>query len=213
MEESIAKTLVEKVFKLINEAKEVKDLDEFKGIKEIPPPILAFYDRTNENYPEINFIFSKEEINTLKRSSPNFNTEEFVNPFIKLFYAMLWKQDDLPKLKHIINGLEGIEKNDTQGMVLYHFGRFLADKSNHFIVDQHVVRAFKAKTDMDEFAKYCQLDSLTNKTHKKYIDEYQTWMRNFRRDLKDETRQHYLFKVDRILMALGKAIKKTKQHE
>lgn len=210
MEESKAKTLVKKVFKLINESKEVKDLDDFKSFNEVPKSILTFYERTNKNYPEINFTFSKEEIDTIKKSFPNFNTEEFDNPFTKLFYAMIWKQDDLPKIKHIINGLNGVDKNDAQGMVLYHFGRFLADKSNNYIVDQHVVRAFKAKTNIDEFDKYRQLDSLTNKTHKKYIDEYQTWMKDFRTDLKGETRQHYLFKVDRILMALGKAIKKTK---
>lgn len=210
MEDNKAKTLVKKVFKLIEESGDANELDIFQNFEEIPPSILRFYEKTNRDYPEINFTFSREEINKLKESFPNFNTEEFDNPFTKLFYAMLWKQDDLPKLKHVIDGLDEVDKNDTQGMVLYHFGRFLSNKSNNYIVDQHVIRAFKVGTNIDKLNKYRQLDSLTNNTHKKYIDEYQVWMQKFRPDLKGETRQHYLFKVDRILMALGKAIKQMK---
>ena len=211
MENNEAKKLVEKIFKLIKESEEDNNLDGFENFEDVPKAILDFYERTNKNYPAITFTFSKEEVALLKDDFPNFNTESFDNPFTKLFYAMLWKQGDLPKLKHIIDGLEDVKKNDLQGMVMYNFGRFLAEKTNHPIIDQHVIRAFKAGTDIDNIEFYRKMDYLENKSHKEYIAEYKDWIRKFRPKLKGEIREEYLFKVDRILMALGKAIKKIEK--
>src|SRR5690554_2235882 len=131
MKNNEAKTLVERVFNLINKSEKANDLADFERLEGIPKTILDFYARTNKNYPAISFKFSRKEIDILKDDFPNFKTKSFDNPHTKLFYAMLWKQGDLPKLKHIINGLDGIEKNDLQGMVLYNFGRFLENKTNH----------------------------------------------------------------------------------
>lgn len=210
MDGNSAKNLVEEVFKLLKESNSINDLDKFEKIELLPDSIISFYHRTNNNYPIIPFTFTKDEIIDLENKLNNLKPETINDPLTKLYYAMLWKQGDLPKLKHIVYGLAEKEKNDMQGIVLHQFGRFLKNKKHHPIVDQHVIRAFKSGTDIINFENYRKINSLEKEIHKTYISEYIDWIRELKPEIKSELREEYLFKVDRILMALGKAIKKTK---
>ena len=71
----------------------------------------------------------------------------------KLLYSIIWKNGDLLKVKHIIQGIleseiENVDNNDKEfvekqdSLVFYQFGKYLTKKNNEPIIDQHVVRAF-----------------------------------------------------------------------
>lgn len=204
--EDNAKLLTRQVFEIIENSKSEKDLDKFDSLN-FSEPIKKFYTRTNRNYPKIQFTFTEDDIKKLKKGFPDFETDKFTDPFVKLFYAMLWKQGDLPKLKHLIEGLENKDKKDCNALVLYNFGRYLSDNENNPIIDQHVIRAFKAGQDIGNFEKHRKINFLEKIEHKEYIDEYRIWLQKLRTKIKKEDWADFLFKLDRILMTLGKAIK------
>jgi hypothetical protein len=55
---------------------------------------------------------------------------------------MVWKNGDLKKLKHIANGIADAKEtsdNYNDAPVFYQFGKYLTDKENHPIIDQHVI--------------------------------------------------------------------------
>ena len=210
MEDNEAKDLLYEIFDLIEKSNTPEELEKFRDIDGWPPTILKFYDRVETNYHLIPFSFTNEEKAILKNNLSKFTPEKFMDPYTKLFYAMLWKQGDLPKLIHIIEGLVGKEKTSNQGMVLHQFGKYLNNKRTQPIIDQHVVRAYKVFKNLDNdslFNEYRRINQLETGKHKTYIAEYVEWIKDMKPKMEGGEREKFLFKVDRILMALGKAIK------
>ena len=96
-------------------------------------------------------------------------------------------------------------------MVFYQFGRYLTKEDGEPIVDQHVLRAFgifKAKGNRKEVDRLRKLSIVTKKDHK-LIEDYRHWLRTA---LTPELRRvdNYAYHVDKVLFALGKAVKKGK---
>lgn len=155
-------------------------------------------------YPRIKFDITPAEIAFLTEKN-EIGMDNLTTPLEKLMYAVLWKQGDLPKVKHIIDGIISIASNDYNepktALVFHQFGRFLADKKEA-IIDQHVLRAFAIyKANTDEKAKRYLENG--EKNPKDIIQKYQTWL-NENRFSSDSDK---MFLIDRLLMVIGKSCK------
>lgn len=134
------------------------------------------------------------------------------DPLAKLLYATLWKNGDLPKIKHIVQGIidcgeEDIGKED--GLVFYQFGKCLTGTDGEPIIDQHVIRAFAIhKHDESETDKYRKFKSIT-KDSIGLIRAYKEWLRTeANQELRSQT--DYAYYIDQLLFALGRMIKSKK---
>ena len=207
---------VKNIFEEILNAKTKKRLKEIENFK-----ILKKYKVDLKKYPEIIFNLQKEDVNELLKGD-TINSKDFQNklktPLEKLFYAMAWKNGDLSKLKHIMDGINDckFDMERKSAFVFYQFGRYLTKTTGEPIVDQHVLRAFiiysllkeeKDGYNLEKILKYSKFETI-RKSHVKWIEEYKKWL------ISDELRNvakinDYVYYIDRILFALGKAIKSS----
>lgn len=172
-----------------------------------------------ETYPKLHFKITAEELKTAdfltddKTFSIDISKLE-LNPLTKLLYAICWKNGDLKKVKHIIQGITSNQtdlddKND--GLVFYQFGKYLSKQSGEPIIDQHVLRAFsllkafKANRS-DDCINQIRSKSIITKKDKELINDYKEWLAT---KLKEELREikDYCYYIDKLLFALGKTIK------
>lgn len=199
--------LVKEIFEKINEAKTINDL---KGIEEYKS--LSKYKMDYKNYPRIEFAITEKEINSL---FPKDNLDELTiipeTPLEKLLYAVIWKNGDLKKIKHIVHGIKNHTNDDDEketGIVFNQFGKYLVDRKSQPIIDQHVLRSFNYWTHIDNPEKAEKITSI-NKTHKQLIKDYKNWIKGLiaNNDLNKMDNPEFLYLLDRILFALGKKIK------
>ena len=215
--------IVRDVFNKIKKAESIGDLikieDDLKDFKKL----------NSQDYPQIAFSLTNEEIEGLKSrgilgldddgylSFKNNISEKIVDPLTKLLYVLAWKNGDLKKIKHIVKGvLEADKGNDDQkeALVFYQFGKYLT-KNGQPIIDQHVIRAFSVykaeeEKEQEEWRGFDgQMGSKDKiKIYKDQISKYIDWLVSG--ELKEELRleKDYTYYIDRILFATGKAIKK-----
>ncbi len=208
-----AKKFTNKIFAQIKEAKTISDLDAILDNKQ------NFSENNRRDilsYPKIEFSIKKKEIQSLikdKTLDNNLNfsaniTKNITDPLTKLLYATAWKNGDLKKIKHIIKGINGNSNKQDKALVFYQFGKYLTKKSGQPIIDQHVIRAFAVyqTTENHRIEKLQKLKTL-NKTHKKLIDDYISWLQG--KDLTEEIKSiaDYSHYIDKLLFATGKTIK------
>jgi len=159
--------------------------------------------RDRKKYPDLDFKIKEDEIDFLKNNGlitneNNLNESlpksEKLTTLEKLFYAVLWKNGDLVKLKHIILGIYG---EDTTRTVFNQFGKYLGNE-NELIIDQHVLRAYI-------FYKTGSIIKDINEGHYKlYLNDYKSWIND-----------NNLFKknkilIDELLFGIGKQMKSKK---
>jgi hypothetical protein len=107
------------------------------------------------DYPSLGVEISEAELGVMRQLFPATgavppNTEQVAiavtDPIAKLLYALIWKNGEANRLPHILRGVEdvhrGIDGYPSDGLVMYQFGRSLADPSEP-IVDRHTMRAFR----------------------------------------------------------------------
>lgn len=170
--------------------------------------IFSKYKMNIDRYHQLNLNITKEQVQAYI-SSGFFRADgsidetklEQESTAIKLLCAFLWKQGDLQKVKYIVQGVTNHEPVPESGMVLYYFGKHLADKK-HPIIDQHVIRAFAMATKKPQINE----DILS----KKDIDNVQSYIHWFQHELHSDIRDNSdcRYMVDQVLYALGKRIKK-----
>jgi len=194
-------------------------LENITSIEAIEPLFGGFEKfRMNDSvYPQIQFKIEKKDIEDLIEKGI-ITKEKLLSKKIegdalsKLLYAVLWKNGDLSKIKHIIEGILGENEEDKDnGLVFYQFGKFLTKEVGEPIIDQHVLRAFgiyKADGDKEKIKKLKKL-SLITKEHKELIKEYKNWLQT---GLKPELRaeENYSYEVDKLLFAVGKSVKSVR---
>ncbi len=172
------------------------------------------YRMDDKVYPRLKFKITKQEIEELKEkgiiTADNLLADlSNADPLTKLLYSVSWKNGDLKKVKHIIEGIvSGQQDEKENGLVFYQFGKYLTKKPGEPIIDQHVLRAFgayKANGDKEKLDSLKRL-SLITKKEKELIDQYKLWLRT---DLTKELRDNdnYSYHVDKVLFAVGKSIK------
>lgn len=207
--------LIEEIFYSIRKSKNILDLE-----KIITNNIVLQKNKLNTNdYPKINFTIKSEEIDYLLKNGlidKEYNLiassiSELKNPLSKLLYATAWKNNDLKKIKHIIEGIkDGNNENKKSALVFYQFGKFLSGNGEP-IIDQHVLRAFsiyysnKSKEPIIEV-----LNTITNK-HKTLIKKYKEWLISDEINTELKLENDYTYHIDKILFAAGKTIKKEKK--
>ncbi|MBK7341726.1 MAG: hypothetical protein IPJ06_00655 [Saprospiraceae bacterium] len=141
------------------------------------------------------------------------NSENFTNkkrtPLERLLYSIIWKQGDLKKIHHIINGIRSnaSEYSDCQGIVFQQFGSHLSNSQEEPIIDQHVIRAFGvAHVDLDEIQGLLKMSTFRKKDLP-LIHQYSNWLRNLNVYIKESNKQSVIRWIDKILFSLGKDIK------
>jgi hypothetical protein len=213
---AMAHALATRVFKEILNARSCKDLLQ---IVESDP--VLYRNRLNrEDYPELRLFISTEEIKALKASGVLTQNGRFhadlsatnMSPLEKLLYAMAWKNGDLSKIAHIVDGVHSagssIPRESGPGQVFHQFGRHLADR-NEPIIDQHVLRGFKLwKTpgaDEKQTNSIRRMSLLDRQSD--WIGAYKLWLKTAA--LTTELRQdsQHVMNIDSVLFALGKTIK------
>jgi hypothetical protein len=201
------------IFSKIEAAKSIEELKAIQNLKEYP--YLKEFDIDERKYPRLDISLTIEEVKSLKKEgllesngsiSLNLAKNNALSPLEKLLFSILWKNTDLGKEKHIIEGVIGRDdKKDS--LVFYYFGRYLANKSNP-IIDQHVIRAWlflqASKDKSQNFEKILSkknVASIDKVACEKYID----WQN--RHKLKKTEPIEFTYYTDRLLFALGKYLK------
>jgi len=160
--------------------------------------------RNRDKYPDLEINISLEEIKKLEENSIITN-ENNLNVLLakktdlttleKLLYAVVWKNGDLIKIKHIISGIYG--NAGTTGKVFNQFGRFLSNK-DELIIDQHVLRAFIYFKDKEI------IKNINNKHFDLFTNDYKNWI------YKNDVYKNNKNIIDELLFEVGKKIKSNK---
>lgn len=208
-----ARELTLRAFELIEQAETPEAIQNILDILNIP--VKNRMDISS--YPKINFSITTNEIELLISSNTlgeDLNiTNDFSNrlntPLEKLMYAVLWKNGDLKKIKHIIKGINNKDNLVVEeGIVFHQFGRFLTGQIGEPIIDQHVIRAFAVYRhhDDDGISKYRKLEIL-DKKHLPTIKMYKEWLNGINISAKLKSHSDYSYNIDHLLFAVGKTIK------
>jgi len=215
MTDKETKILVNNIFDTIKASNDQTDLRTVLDQYEIPSKNRM----DPEKYPELAFAITGNEIQALKANGfidkeMNLTTgisENLNDPLTKLLYATMWKNGDLKKVKHIIQGvLDGVNVNNNKdsALVFYHFGKYLTKLPGQPIIDQHVIRAYavyQAETEK-EIKSLRSLNTL-NKSHRSLIRDYKKWIISDELSESLKNNENYTYEIDKILFAAGKTIK------
>jgi len=204
--------IIQYTFEKLSRARSINDVNNILTDLQVEKK----FQMDDKMYPPINFRITKNEIEELLKEE-SLTEEYFVkdvsnqNALTKLLYSMAWKNGDLKKIRHIIEGIVSENNYEKESaLVFYQFGKYLTKESGEPIIDQHVLRAFgiyKALNNQDEQEiKRLTVLSMVTKKEKKLISDYKDWLKN---DLRDELRKHddYAYYVDKVLFAVGKKVK------
>jgi hypothetical protein len=220
------KSWVDDAFQKLSKATSIAEVELIPDTLKILPQNKL----STENYPEMKFNLTVEEIQELKSSGLLQENNTFsaalsaatLDPVAKLLYAIAWKNGDLQKVKHIVAGVLNCKEADTHdredGIVFYQFGRYLSKTPGEPIIDQHVLRAFgiSQTNDLTEIKRLRKL-SVISKKENKLIKAYKAWLRTgegLQESLREE--EGYTYYLDKLLFEIGKTIKinkKDKNHD
>jgi hypothetical protein len=210
------KLLIKTVFNDICLSKSISDLEKILEKNKVEKK----YWIKDVDYPKLELSITKSEIEKLEDNSfiidNIFNHNKIAkvdNTIAKLLYAMAWKNGDLKKIKHIIQGIKDVDEinySKTDGLVFYQFGKYITKKEGEPIIDQHVLRAFKVyKTDANNETEILISRKLAtiSKNEVDLIIDYKTWLLSD--EISDELKNEidYAYHIDKILFAVGKKIK------
>jgi hypothetical protein len=212
MNDKKAKQLVNEVYNAIEGA---RSLDEIKSIpKNLDIDMSRIMDESV--YPKINFKLSKEDLKEVDKLILDENHYlkldldlEKESVLTKLLYAMVWKNGDLKKIRHIIYGVleEKPDYKENDGIVLYYFGRYLTNPTKHSIIDQHVIRTFLLfNCEVEEDYKKIRVFKGVKEKNNDIVENYLKWLNNsIKPAVKDNPDAFYF--IDKVLFSLGKSIK------
>lgn len=209
MDNSEAKELVDKVYDDIHNS---KSIEQIRGIwKHFDKKKSDIFETT---YPRINFKLDQKELqfiyNRIISNQPIIDpNSDLKSPIEKLLYAMVWKNGDLLKLKHIVHGVydELPTYKESDGIVLFYFGKYLSEPKFNSIIDQHVIRTYKLYSCNDEgvYREIRMFDGVKKK-HENDVKGYINWLKaNIDNELKYDS--DTMYEIDKLLFQLGKAIK------
>ena len=134
------------IFGKIEVAKSIEELKAIQNLKEFP--YLKEFDIDERKYPRLDISLTIEEVKSLKKEgllepngsiSLNLAKNNALSPLEKLLFSILWKNTDLGKEKHIIEGVIGRDdKKDS--LVFYYFGVNMATYRSKNICFEFFVR-------------------------------------------------------------------------
>ncbi|UZO79274.1 hypothetical protein NBT05_09855 [Aquimarina sp. ERC-38] len=199
-------------FKIIEKSTNCEQLEDWE--KELKNKL----DKKNfidiKKYPRIAFRFNDEDLDYFRDESNQelasligSSNDLKLTPREKLMLSMLWKNGDLGKEKHIINGLlnKDHEKSKKTGQIFHQFGRKLKSPDKEPIIDQHILRAFKYYQNTSNTGEYAYSEHFS-KQNSKAISDYKDWITENVLANKPNP-EDYLYYTDRILFGIGKYLK------
>ena len=215
-----AKKLIDDIFNKISESKTLENLSDILDKN----PLLKKNKMNERVYPDLKLILSPNEIDAMKEAeilddagmlSENLSGTQ-LSPLEKLLYAILWKNGDLRKEIHVVEGVKSVANNGTEinrakGLVFYQFGKHLANRTEP-IVDQHVLRAYALYCNDvagEDFSKY-RSKGVINKSDSILISKYKEWLVSESLTTELKKIEGYTFCIDKILFSLGKVVKTKK---
>ena len=212
--------MVDDIFKEVGKATSIEEIEKLICDNDKYNKIHEIIEKSKTSYPRIDFRLTPKEIQELTEfgfldAEGNLcdDTSKYtcLCPLTRLLYSIVWKNRDLKKIKHIVQGIKSAnikelcEKKD--GLVFYNFGKFLT-KNGHPIIDQHVLRAFavfKAKENNCKKIGELREKDTVNDHDSSLIECYKKWIKS----LKLEKSNKNLYYIDKLIFALGKTIGKT----
>ena len=217
-----AKNFVNELFDSIQLSKSVEDLQlipkKFKCGSHLEKRM------PDKRFPRLRLRISKEEINILKQIG--ILTEDMLfstnlangkvasgkmSALEKLLYSVLWKNGDLGKEHHLLNGIVGNSHPGKFGAVFNEFGGYLAGQHS-YILDQHTLRCFAVYASSEDGitdARCLEQIYGTNPQHVEWINYYKAFYEKTSKNLTCE-KSDFLYNVDRLLFGSGKLIKLKK---
>jgi hypothetical protein len=185
-----------------------------------------------DKFPRMELRLTTEEIGQLKdigvldadlKLSPTLakgqldGGKKMMTPLEKLLYSVLWKNGDLGKERHIVEGVYGNAQDQKSGIVFYEFGSYLQGRNN-FIMDQHTLRCFAiAACDGSENqlnqARRFELINGKNDQHQSWMSAYKKFYERLEQRMPGSAAEaaNYFYEVDRLFFGAGKLIKLTKK--
>lgn len=180
------------------------------------PSALGIPDRfkfSESKYPKITFSISDNDIHDLilkgiLTESLDIGNLANESPITKLLYAVLWKNGDIPKIRHVVKGILNKREEADNGIVFFQFGKHLSTNSQEPIVDQHVLRAYGIYHAGDDSKEIQRLKHLTlfGKKELPIVEAYKKWLIS---SLKEGLKRNpvHCYHIDKVLFAVGKYIK------
>jgi hypothetical protein len=153
-------------------------------------------------FPEIeNLKIYKIDDNSLwEKGMPKFIKNPTTNEhnLINLLYAVIWKNNDIGKVKQLFENINNINQNDS--FVFRYFGHFLQQEGyQQPIIDQHVLRAF-ALWRIEGFSleqKFLKFDDM----NRMIVKKYRTWFMTLNVNSYNLNRN-----IDKIFFSIGRLI-------
>ena len=184
MNDKEAKEKVNKTFEQILKSESIIQLSNIINKDEL----LTNNKMDEKKYPNLGYTISNDDIKELKKEGKLDNKGFFseniselkLTSLEKILYSIIWKNGDIRKEYHIVDGIDSIgnnqyEDNRSNGLVFYQFGRHLAEPKEP-IIDQHVLRAFAIfRCESDEIQKIREKGT-TKKSDIGMINVYKNWL-------------------------------------
>lgn len=200
------------LFKNLESHLNLSDLNTYIDETGINEEINSFYNI----YPKFSLNIEVDEILELKRRGI-LDDQNKINPITftgtaleRLLVAALWKNRDINKLQHIVDGILQTDGFRTDySLIFKQFGHSLTDSSEP-IVDQHVLRAYEIKsltTYSEQAVNSLRKKSVYKTSDKAILKSYREWFKNIIGRISVKDQSEYKEKLDKILFVKGKAVK------
>ncbi len=200
------------IFTKASEASSIKDLE--KLVNENLFLQKSIEDFRNK-YPDINLSISRNEVEDAIQDDVltnehllQINRRKPFSTLEKLLIAVVWKNGHITRVQSVVDGIIGETKSKSDyGLIFRQFGKSLAYESEP-IVDQHVLRAFHRffylKTDASK--KFPDNRALNN-SDECLVNNYCAWFKGIISKVPKQEQKLFCYQFDKILFAIGKAIK------
>lgn len=207
-----AKKLIRETFRIVKKAKKVSEINNFI----MNHKLLKQKYKDENDYPSLRFNISKKEIKYLVNSkllskdfylSNEIAYKKSTDTLTKILYSVVWKRQDLKKIRNIIQGILG-KKNEGNSVVFYQFGKHLNKPSSEPIIDQNVIRAFllyKSINKKEKIFKELRKKNTVNDKDKVTIDKYKKWI--IKSVPKNQKTKNGIETIDKLLFILGQLVK------
>lgn len=204
---------VQEVFATIKQKSSADDLQAYLKSLGYEEAQAAYF----KKYPPLNFQITATEIQALRNGRCINDSNEIItnsindkDPLTKLLYALIWKNGDVAKLKHIINGVcSSGDLQSEDALVFQQFGKSLQNQSEP-IIDQHVLRAFavyKIKNGDEQQVIKVRKKGILKRADEGLLAAYKKWVKELLTQVPAEEQPRFKAILDNILFILGKELK------
>lgn len=153
---------------------------------------------------DVKYLIEKRYLNQDHTINPDAVTAEI--PLTKLLFSIVWKNGDLHKIQHIVDGITGENNSKSKhNLIFRQFGKYLSS-DNEPIIDQHVLRAYACYSNSDK-ADYYRAKTVFRNTDEELAKGYTLWFKSQLSRIPDNQRTEFAGLIDRIVFNVGKKLR------